>query len=89
MVDEEIIQKIKEIIKTKVRPILVMDGGNIEFVDYADGIARVKLLGHCHDCPLANITLKGTVEGMINEELGEGNEVVVEAVEFEEETEIV
>jgi Fe-S cluster biogenesis protein NfuA len=85
MENDEIVSKIKEVIKTKIRPILVMDGGNIEFVDFVDGIVRVKLLGHCHHCPLASITIKGTVEGMINEELGEGNEVIVEAMEFEEE----
>jgi Fe-S cluster biogenesis protein NfuA len=84
MTNDEIILKIKEIIKTEVRPILVMDGGNIEFVEYVDGIVRVKLLGHCHHCPLASITIKSTVETIINEGLGEGNEVIVEAMEFEE-----
>jgi Fe-S cluster biogenesis protein NfuA len=89
MGNEEIILKIKEVIKVKIRPILVMDGGNIEFVDFVDGIVRVKLLGHCHHCPLANITIKSTVESMINEELGGGNEVLVEAMEFDEEEEIL
>jgi Fe-S cluster biogenesis protein NfuA len=81
----EITTKIKNIIKTRVRPILIMDGGNIEFVGYENGVVRVKLLGHCHRCPLAGLTLKGTVEALINEELDEKDAVVVEALEFEEE----
>lgn len=66
---ENEIELIKEIIKTKIRPILVMDGGNIEFVDYADGIVSVKLLGSCHGCPLSAITLKNTVLGILQESL--------------------
>ncbi|MBO4956446.1 MAG: NifU family protein [Rickettsiales bacterium] len=75
--------KIKEIIKTKVRPILVMDGGNIEFVDYKNKIVTVKLLGACRGCPLSAITLKNTVEGLIKEEVP--SVAGVEAVDFDEE----
>jgi Fe-S cluster biogenesis protein NfuA len=85
MTYEEIVLKVKEAIKIKIRPILVMDGGNIEFVGLVNGIVKVKLLGHCHHCPIAAVTLKGTVEAMINEELDEDNAITVEAVEFEEE----
>ena len=76
------IEKIKEIIKTKIRPMLVMDGGNIEFVDYKKGVVSVKLLGNCRGCPLSAITLKNTGEGMLKEEIPEI--VSVEALDFEE-----
>lgn len=77
------IKTIKEIIKTKVRPILVMDGGNIEFVDYKDGIVDVKLMGACNGCPLSSITLKNTVKNIIQETVPEV--IDVRAVDFNEE----
>lgn len=80
------IEKIKEVIKTKIRPILVMDGGNIEFVDCKNNIVSVKLLGACNGCPLAAITLKSTVENILKNEVPsiEG----VEAVNFYDEEEL-
>ena len=59
--NEEIITEIKKQITEKIRPALVMDGGNIEFVDYKDGVVEVKLLGACHGCPMASITLKSVL----------------------------
>lgn len=79
------IERIKEVIKTKVRPILVMDGGNIEFIDYKDNVVSVKLLGACRGCPLATITLKSTVENIIKEEVPAVESVV--AVDFDGEDE--
>ncbi len=78
---EDIIDKIKKIIKEKVRPILVMDGGNIEYVDYKNKILSVKLLGSCNGCPLAGLTLKNTVKSLIKEEIPEIEDV--EAVNFD------
>ncbi len=80
---EEIIQEIKKQITEKIRPILVMDGGNIEFVDYQDGILKVKLLGHCHGCPMAGITLQNAVFGILKEYVPEIKEVV--AINFDSE----
>ena len=68
---EEIIKEIKKQITEKIRPALVMDGGNIEFVDYDDGILKVRLLGACHGCPMASITLKNAVEGILKEYIPE------------------
>jgi Fe-S cluster biogenesis protein NfuA len=71
MADISDIDKIKNVIKTKVRPILVMDGGNIEFIGYEDKIVTVKLLGACNGCPLSSITLKNVVKDLIREEVPE------------------
>lgn len=79
---ENTIDNIKNIIKTKIRPVLVMDGGNIEFVDYKNKVVSVKLLGACNGCPLASITLKNTVKTMIRESIPEVEDV--EAVDFDE-----
>ena len=77
------VKLIKEIIKTKVRPILVMDGGNIEFIDYKDSVVNVKLTGACSGCPLSGITLKNTVKNIIQEAVPEV--IDVQAVDFDEE----
>ena len=77
---EEIVNEIKKQIKEKIRPALVMDGGNIEFVEYNDGVLKVKLLGACHGCPMASITLKNAVLGIIQEYVPEVEKVI--AIDF-------
>lgn len=59
----------------KIRPYLVSDGGNLEFVKYEDGIVYVKLLGACDGCPLLDVTLKDGIEEMIVSEIDEVKEV--------------
>ena len=52
----------------KIRPFLVNDGGNIEFIKFENGIAYVKMLGHCSECQLIDVTLKEGIEmALINE----------------------
>lgn len=75
---ETLVKEIKKQITEKIRPALVMDGGNIEFVDFDDenGVLKVKLLGACHGCPMAGITLKNAVEGILKEYVPEITKVV-------------
>ncbi len=83
MANDEIVAQIKKIIKEKIRPVLVMDGGNIEFVNYTeDHVVQVKLIGACHGCPMAAITLKHSVEETLKEYISEISSV--ENLEFEE-----
>jgi Fe-S cluster biogenesis protein NfuA len=49
----------------KVRPALRADGGDIELVDVKDGVVKVRLMGACSGCPMAQMTLKGFVEDTI------------------------
>lgn len=65
---ENEIEKIKEIID-KLRPFLVSDGGNIEFVKYEEGNVYIKMLGACAGCDLIDYTLKEGVESAIKEEV--------------------
>ncbi len=56
----------------KIRGLLQADGGDIELVDVSDeGVVKVKLKGACHGCPMAQITMKETVEKMIKEDVPE------------------
>ena len=59
----------------KIRPFLVNDGGNLEFIKYEDNIVYVKLLGACKDCIAMDITLKDGIEEMIINEIPEVKEV--------------
>lgn len=68
-------EKIKEIID-KLRPFLISDGGNIEFVKYEDGIVYIKMLGACAGCAIIDTTLKDGVECAIKEEVPTVKEVI-------------
>ena len=61
-------KKIIEVID-KLRPFLIGDGGNIEFVKYEDNIVYIKLLGACAGCSLVDYTLKDGIESAIMEEV--------------------
>ena len=68
-------EKIKEIIN-KLRPFIIGDGGDIEFVKYEDNIVYIKFLGACADCSIIDYTLKDGIEAAIMSEIDEVKEVV-------------
>ncbi len=60
-------EKIENVLN-RLRPYLLNDGGDIEFIDYKDGICYLKFLGHCANCSMMNVTLNdGIKEALINE----------------------
>ena len=68
-------EKIIDIIE-KLRPFLVNDGGNIEFVKYEDNIVYIKLLGACANCGMMDLTLKDGIEAAIINEVPNVKEVI-------------
>lgn len=72
--NNDIVLRIKAIID-KVRPFLISDGGNLEFVKYENNIVYVKLTGACQDCPMLDVTLKDGIEELIINEIPEVKEV--------------
>ena len=76
--EAEIVQKIKELIETYVKPAVEMDGGNIEFKSFNKGIVTVVLQGSCSGCPSSTVTLKSGIEGMLKRMVPEVQEVVAE-----------
>lgn len=68
-------EKIKEIIN-KLKPYLISDGGDIEFVKYENNIVYIKMLGACAGCALIDYTLKDGIEMAIKEEVPEVKEVI-------------
>jgi Fe-S cluster biogenesis protein NfuA len=68
--------KIREILDNEIRPAVAMDGGDITFEKYEDGIVYLYLQGACSGCPGAAMTLKMGVEARLREEIPEIREVV-------------
>ncbi len=55
----------------KIRPMLQADGGDVELVDVADGIVKVRLQGACKGCPMSQMTLRNGIERMLKQEIPE------------------
>lgn len=72
---EEQKNKIIDVIN-ELRPYLIMDGGNVEFVDYKDNLVYVRLHGACANCGMLDLTLKEGIEAAIIEEVPEVQGVV-------------
>ncbi|MGH1398829.1 MAG: NifU family protein [Alphaproteobacteria bacterium] len=63
--DCEIVVQIKELIETRVRPMVMMDGGDIVFDSFDDGIVYLSMRGACAGCPSSTMTLKSGIESML------------------------
>lgn len=74
MQKEDIVDKILLLIE-KLKPFLINDGGNLEFVKYEDNIVYVRMMGACKDCEMMDITLKEGIEEIIINEVPEVKEV--------------
>lgn len=76
--DAEIVKKIRELIETYVKPAVEMDGGNIEFKAYDQGVVTVTMQGACSGCPSSTVTLQAGIEGMLKRMIPEVRQVVSE-----------
>ncbi|HWU92606.1 MAG TPA: NifU family protein [Sphingomicrobium sp.] len=63
--DADIIEQIKELIETRVRPAVAQDGGDIVYKGYRDGRLYLSMHGACSGCPSSSVTLKRGIEGLI------------------------
>ena len=76
--EAELVKKIKDLIDTYVKPAVEMDGGNIEFKSFNEGVVTVILQGSCSGCPSSTVTLKAGIEGMLKRMVPEVTEVISE-----------
>ena len=67
--------KVEEVLD-KIRPSLMVDGGNVELIAVDDGVVKVRLTGACAGCPMATLTLKMGIERILKQEIPEVKEVV-------------
>ena len=61
----EIIDKINEVLDSKIRPAVARDGGDITFKSFTDGVVTVELKGSCSGCPSSVMTLKQGVQNLL------------------------
>jgi Fe-S cluster biogenesis protein NfuA len=63
--DADIVDQIKDLIETRVRPAVAQDGGDIVYRGYKNGTLYLAMQGACAGCPSSAITLKRGIEGLI------------------------
>ena len=73
--DSEIVKQIKELLDTRVRPAVAMDGGDIIYKNFEDGIVYLHMQGACSGCPSSTATLKMGIENMLKHYVPEVKEV--------------
>ncbi len=63
----EIVDQIKELINTRIRPAVAQDGGDIVFkrFDVSDGSVYLQMKGACAGCPSSTMTLKSGIENLL------------------------
>jgi NFU1 iron-sulfur cluster scaffold homolog, mitochondrial len=60
-----VIDKINEVLDSKVRPAVARDGGDITFKTFKNGVVTVELKGSCSGCPSSVMTLKNGVQNLL------------------------
>ena len=73
--NDETVNKIIEVLDTKIRPAVARDGGDIKFKSFEDGVVKVELQGSCSGCPSSLMTLKQGVQNLLKHYVKEVNSV--------------
>lgn len=73
--DAEIVEQIKELIETRVRPAVAGDGGDIRYRGFREGVVYLTMQGACSGCPSSTATLKHGIEGLLKHYVPEVTEV--------------
>lgn len=63
--DEGVVETIKELLETRVRPAVANDGGDITFHGFRDGVVYLHMRGACAGCPSSTATLRGGIENLL------------------------
>jgi Fe-S cluster biogenesis protein NfuA len=73
--DADIIDQIKDLIETRVRPAVANDGGDITYRGFRDGVVFLRMQGACSGCPSSAATLKNGIESLLKHYVPEVSEV--------------
>ncbi|WP_298164841.1 NifU family protein [Novosphingobium sp.] len=73
--DAEIVEQIKDLIETRVRPAVANDGGDIIYRGFREGVVYLKMQGACSGCPSSTATLKHGIESLLKHYVPEVSEV--------------
>jgi len=72
---DPVIKQIVELLDKRIRPAVAMDGGDIQFAGFQDGVVMLQLRGACAGCPSSTMTLKAGIENMLRHYVPEVIEV--------------
>jgi Fe-S cluster biogenesis protein NfuA len=64
MSKEDQVYAINEILD-KMRPYMNAEGGDIQYVDFKDGIVYIKVIGACADCGMIDLDISEGIEAML------------------------
>jgi Fe-S cluster biogenesis protein NfuA len=73
--DAEIVNQIKELLDSRVRPAVAQDGGDITFHGFDRGVVYLHMQGACAGCPSSTLTLKMGIENLLRHYIPEVTEV--------------
>ncbi|SDE34860.1 NifU family protein [Limimaricola pyoseonensis] len=73
--DGAIVEQIKELLDTRVRPAVAQDGGDITFHGFDRGVVYLHMQGACAGCPSSTLTLKMGIENLLRHYIPEVVEV--------------
>jgi Fe-S cluster biogenesis protein NfuA len=73
--NDETVNKIIEVLNSKIRPAVARDGGDIKFKSFENGVVKVELQGSCSGCPSSLMTLKQGVQNLLKHYVKEVNSV--------------
>ncbi len=74
--DADIIDQIKDLIETRVRPAVANDGGDIVYRGFDRGKVYLQMQGACAGCPSSSATLKQGIESLLKHYVPEVTEVL-------------
>lgn len=73
--ESELEQKIRQLIDEQVRPAVAMDGGDIVYEGFNEGVVKLQLRGSCSGCPSSIVTLKQGIQSLLQRMVPEVKEV--------------
>lgn len=73
--DADVIDQIKDLIETRVRPAVANDGGDIIYKGFREGVVYLQMQGACSGCPSSTATLKNGIESLLKHYVPEVSEV--------------
>jgi Fe-S cluster biogenesis protein NfuA len=74
--DGDIAKRIIKILDEEIRPAVAMDGGDVAFQSFVNGVVTLELKGACSNCPASTMTLKMGIENRLKEDIPEVTDVI-------------
>ena len=70
----DVLERIEKTIN-KIRPYIQADGGDVQLIDFQDGVVTVRMLGACAGCMALDATLTDGIQAILLDEVPEVKEV--------------